>query len=127
MKPETADALKHAREHLVIARKVFPISAGTAGKEAYLGALAAARALTFELLNKGPKTHSGVRTLVHHLVRDGLEIDFRLLAIFDQGFDLKVEADYGDPLSIDSSRAQLTIDAADAFVFRIEQILADRT
>lgn len=127
MKPETADALEHAREHLVIARKIFPVSASAAGREAYLAALAAARGLSFELLNKGPKTHKGVKALVHELVRGGLEIDFHLLAIFDVGFDVKVEADYGDPTSISPSQAQQTIDMAGAFIVCVEKILSDRS
>jgi len=125
LKPETADALEHAREHLAIARKVLAVSASAAGREAYLAALAAARGLTFELLNKGPKTHRGVKTLMHELVRDGLNIEPHLLSIFDEGFDLKVEADYGDPASIDALRAQQTINMADAFIARVEHILSN--
>ena len=126
MKPEAADALEHAKAHLTIARKVLQISASAAGREAYLAALTAARGLTFELLSKGPRTHSGVKALMHALVRDGLEIDSRLLTIFDEGFDLKVEADYGDPTAVSALLAEKTIDMAEVFVARVEQILADR-
>jgi len=127
LKLEAADALEHARAHLTISRKVLQISASAAGREAYLAALTAARGLTFELLNKGPKTHKGVRALMHELVRSGLKIDSDLLAIFDKGFDVKVEADYGDPTAVSTLQAQTTIAMAEAFIARVEQILADRT
>jgi uncharacterized protein (UPF0332 family) len=126
LKPETADALEHAKQHLVLARKIFAVSASVAGREGYLAALTAARGLTFEFLNKGPKTHKGVKALIHELVKDGLGIESGLLTIFDIGFDLKVTADYGDPGTVSELQAQQTIDMAEAFVTRVEQILADR-
>jgi uncharacterized protein (UPF0332 family) len=126
LKPETADALEHAKQHLALARRASEFSASMSGREGYLAALTAGRGLTFELLDKGPKTHKGVKALIHALVKDGLEIDLRLLAIFDEGFDLKVTADYGDPRDVNALQAQQTIDMAEAFVARVEQILKDR-
>jgi uncharacterized protein (UPF0332 family) len=127
LKPETADALENAREHLNLARRLFPASASAAGREGYLAALTAARGLTFELKNKGPKSHSGVKALVHELVRDGLDIDRLLLNVFDKGFELKVTADYGDPRAVGELQSQRIIDMAETFVERVEQILTSRT
>ena len=127
MKPETADALEHAKRHLALARRALEISASIAGREGYLAALTAGRGLTFELLNKGLKTHKGVKMLIHELVKDGVKIDQRLLAISEDGFNLKVTADYGDPEDVSALQAQQTIDMAEAFVARVEQILTDRT
>lgn len=107
MKPATAEALDFAKKHLERARVTSGLGVpSVSGREAYLAALAAARGLAFELRGKGPKTHKGVRVLLHDIVKDGAAIDRSLLAIFDQGFDLKVEADYGDPGAVTEEEAR---------------------
>lgn len=128
MKPETEDALATAREHLQEADKILAIGLpSVAGRQAYLAALTAARGLSFELRNKGPKSHKGVKTLIHELVHEGVPIERELLDIFDEGFRLKVEADYGDPSKITAEGAQQAIDMATDLIGRIQSILSSRT
>lgn len=127
MKPETEDALRAAREHLNEANKILGIGLpSVAGRQAYLAALTAVRGLVFELRDKGPKSHKGVKALVHELVKEGAPIERELLDIFDEGFDLKVEADYGDPSKITEGEAQRAIDMATRLLARIESIMAER-
>ena len=107
MKPETADALARARAHLTEAERILEIEIpSVAGRQAYLATLTAARGLVFELLGKGPKSHKGIKALAHELIRDGLPIDRSLLSVLDSGFDLKIEADYGDPANIGEAEAR---------------------
>lgn len=127
MKPETAEELGFAKQHLERARVTSGLGIpSVSGREAYLAALAAARGLAFELRGKGPKTHKGARALLHDIVRDGAAIDRSLLAIFDQGFDLKVEADYGNPSAVTDKEAQQALDMATQLIAQIEALLAAR-
>lgn len=127
MKSETAAELNFAKQHLEAATKSAGLGlANISGREAYLAALAAARGLTFELRGKGPKTHKGVRALLHEIVKDGAAIDWSLLAIFDEGFDLKVQADYGDPSMVTDEEAQQALDMATQLIAQIETLLMAR-
>jgi uncharacterized protein (UPF0332 family) len=127
LKPETADALAVAREHLDEARKILDVGLpGAAGREAYLAALTAARGLVFELKNKGPKSHKGVKALIHEVVKDGIPIERELLDIFDEGFQLKLQADYVDPRKITEAGARRILEMAASLIARIESILAER-
>lgn len=127
MKPETEDALSVAREHLDEARKILAIGlAGVAGREAYIGALTAARGLVFELKHKGPKSHKGVKTVIHELVKEGIPIERELLDIFDEGFQLKLQADYVDPRKITETGARRAVEMATRLIGRVETILAER-
>jgi uncharacterized protein (UPF0332 family) len=127
LKPETEDALSVAREHLDTARKVLDAGLpSVGGREAYLAALTAARGLVFELKNKGPKSHKGVKALIHELVKGGIPIERDLLDIFDEGFQLKLQADYVDPRKITEAGARRTFEMATSLIARIESILAER-
>jgi len=124
LKPETANALQYAKEHLAKAQKIADIGiASVAGREAYIAALSAARALTFELRGKGPKTHKGVRALMHEIVRDGVEISPTLLMILSRGFELKIQADYGDPRKVTAEEARQAIAMASDLIAQIERLL----
>ncbi len=69
MKPETEDALARAHAHLAEAGKILDIEIpSVAARQAYLAALSAARGLVFEFLGKGPKSHKGLKALIHKLV-----------------------------------------------------------
>jgi len=63
---------------------------------------------------------------MHELVRDGIEIDRNLLTIFDDGFELKVEADYGDPANITDEDAYRTIQMAHDLIGQVDTILKER-
>jgi uncharacterized protein (UPF0332 family) len=127
LKEETERALSSAHKHLLRAEKTLQIHlADIAAREAYSAALMAAMAIVFEFSGKGPKTHSGTKAVLHELVRDGVPIDRELLAIFDEGFELKAEADYGDPDRIATSDATSAIAAAKKFVAQAQTILESR-
>jgi len=128
LKPETTDAIAHADAYLVEAVKILEIGIpSVAGRQAYLAALTAARGLVFELRGKGPKTHKGVKAEMHELVRNGLPLDRRHLSIFDSGFELKLEADYGNPEAIGSESARDVIETASALIAQIKEILLARS
>lgn len=117
----------HARTHLEEAIKVLEIGLPSlAARQAYLAALTAARGIVFEETDKGPKTHKGVKQLIHQLVHDGLPIEQQLLEIFDEGFEMKLEADYGNPAKIRQGDATKAIDMATRLIADIEQILCKR-
>lgn len=125
MKPESAAEMQHSRRQLAEAIKIADVGIpSVAGRQAYLAALSAGRALAFELRNKGPKTHKGVKVVLHEIVKDGAAIDAKLLSIFDEGFDLKVAADYGDPGEITDDDCRRIVDMAAKLIAQIEAILA---
>ncbi|HEY8698111.1 MAG TPA: HEPN domain-containing protein [Rhizomicrobium sp.] len=97
-----------------------------AGRQADIAALTAVRGLVFELRGKGPKSHKGVKALVHEVVKEGVPIERDLLDIFDEGFGLKVVADYGNPSKITEGDARRSIDMATRLLARIESILAEK-
>ncbi len=124
MKPATRDALEHARAHLDEAVKVMEIGlASLAARQAYLAALTAARGIVFETTGQGPKTHRGVKRLIHRLVHEGLPIQQELLSIFDDGFEMKLEADYGNPEKITREAANAAVDMAPRLIADIERTL----
>lgn len=60
---------------------------------------------------------------MHELVHDGLPIEQRLLEIFDEGFEMKLEADYGNPDKIQTGDARAAIDKARRLIADITRIL----
>jgi uncharacterized protein (UPF0332 family) len=124
LKPATRDALSHARIHLEEAIKVLAIGLPSlAARQANIAALTAARVFVFERTDKGPKTHKGVKRLMHQLVHEGASIQASLLDIFDDGFEMKLEADYGDPAKIGQEDASAAIEMATHLIADIERIV----
>ena len=121
MTPEAADYLRHAKISLATAQKalsgeIFPIAA----REAYIATPNAARAIVFERLAIASKTHSGTRSLLHQLVREGLNIDRRTLDVMSDGSDIKTSSDYGPYEDVQSDQAEDIVRRAQAFLSVIE-------
>jgi uncharacterized protein (UPF0332 family) len=64
-----------------------------AGREAYLAGFHAAQALISEQTGRSVKTHTGVRTEFHRLVRNEARVDDELRAFLGFAFNLKAIAD----------------------------------
>jgi len=123
--PEAADYLRHAKLALANAQKAFSGNLFTiAAREAYIAALNAARAIVFEKLTIASKTHSGTRSLLHQLVREGLDIDRDTLDALTDGFKVKTNADYGPYEEIGSAKAEDVLRRAGALVSFINSVLA---
>ncbi len=107
MTPEAADYLRHAKISLATAQKALSGEIFTlAAREAYIAALNAARAIIFEKPTIASKTHSGTRSLLHQLVRDGLNVDRGTLDVLAEGFDVKTSADYGPYEEVGEGKAE---------------------
>jgi uncharacterized protein (UPF0332 family) len=88
-----------------------------AARNAYLAALNAARAIIFDKTTTAPKTHSGARSKLHELVRQGLPLDQELARFLSEGFDMKQNVDYGpESAHVTREEAQDYLDRAAAFI-----------
>jgi len=95
-----------------------------AGREAYIAALNAARAIIFERMTVAPKQHSTTKRYVHELVhKQQLDIDRDTLDILREGFDVKVSADYGPYMEVPELKAEALVQRAELFVERIGKAL----
>jgi uncharacterized protein (UPF0332 family) len=128
VKPETREALARRGKALAKANRILESGMpDVAARPAYIASLTAARGLIYEMRGRAPKTHTGVKSVVHELVREGLNLDRRLLDILEYGFELKVTADYGDPDQISEPEAKRAIDLAAEFIAATDNILARNT
>lgn len=97
MKPESLAYLKAADDFLADAFRV--LQAGfeeIAVRESYLAALNAARAAIFEFTDKTTKTHTGTRAEFLKIIHDGtLAFDPEVAQFLTEGFDIKMNVDYG--------------------------------
>ena len=124
MTPEAADYLQHNKISLQEAKTALAANIyRMAAREAYIAALNAARAIVFEKKTIASKSHSGTRSLVHELVRDGLKIDRDVLDILSKGFKLKTIADYGPHEDVGEATATDFVGRAERFVEQIESEL----
>lgn len=125
MTPEAADYLRHSKISLATAQKALSAEIFTiAAREAYIAALNAARAAIFEKRTIASKSHSGTRSLLHQLVRDGLNIDRRTLDVMSEGFDVKTNNDYGPYEDVDADTATDIVRRAEVLISLIEAELA---
>ncbi|HEY1963169.1 MAG TPA: HEPN domain-containing protein [Rhizomicrobium sp.] len=125
MKAQTARALARARAALEKAQKLLSLEMfDIAGRQAYIASLTAARALAFEQTGKAPKTHKGVKSIMHQMVRQGLPIERSLLVVLEYGFELKNTADYGEAERIQMADAERVCQLASGFIERIEQLIS---
>lgn len=65
-----------------------------AGRTAYLAGFHAAQALISEKTGRGVKTHKGVNTELHRLIKGDARIDDELRAFLGFAYSLKAIADY---------------------------------
>jgi uncharacterized protein (UPF0332 family) len=125
MKAESERLIVRAKQALAKAEKILDMEiCDVAARQAYIAALAASRALTYEQFGRAPRTHKGMKSLMHDLARRDPRIDRRLLGILEYGFGLKVTADYGDAEQISVLEARRAIELAQGFIETIEKILA---
>ena len=96
MKPETAQFLDYARDMLGRANRM--LLAGLyddAGRGAYLVCFHTAQAVIFEREGRVMKTHRGVQTAFHRLMRNDARVDLRLVTVLPRSYKFKSIADYG--------------------------------
>lgn len=117
MNAEARRLFEFAEKKLAGAEKVLTIELyEVAGREAYLAALAAARAVIVNTGKKSPKTHDGARTVFAALIREGLAFDNRLAKFLADGYEIKSAADYADGAPVGRRDAEDAIRTAQAFL-----------
>jgi uncharacterized protein (UPF0332 family) len=124
MKPESRDYLGKAKQKLDRAERALRAQmTDIAAREAYLAALAAARAAIFELEQVVTKTHAGAGQKFHELVGRRQLIAADLMTVLDDGRDIKSAVDY-DTSPLPSAEASLKyVERAQQFVAAIEAML----
>lgn len=125
MKPQTERALTRAKLALAKAQKLLELEMfDIAGRQAYIASLTAARAFIYERTGKSSKTHKGVKSVMHRMVREGIPIERALLVALEYGFELKNIADYGEAERVSVQEAGKGLQLAKEFVVRIEQLIS---
>jgi uncharacterized protein (UPF0332 family) len=125
--PEADGHLRKARKELAKALSVLKQLDyyDEAGRLAYLAAFHAAQALIVERTSRTAKTHAGVHSQFHRLIRDDPRFDAELRGFLSDGFDLKTVSDYGVGLdaTVSPDEAKTAIATATRFVNCISEIL----
>jgi len=124
--PETSLFLAKARRLLGEAEGMLSIHYNeAAGRTAYLAGYHAAQALISERTGRAVKTHSGVRTEFHRLIRGDTHFDDTLRDFLGSTYNLKAIADYetGPGSQVLPERAARAIAEAKQFVAKIAAIL----
>jgi uncharacterized protein (UPF0332 family) len=124
--PEAELSLEKARQCLSTARAELEINpSGEAGRNAYLAAFHAARALIFERTGKVVKSHQGVQRELTRLAKDEPSIDKSFPAFLSQAYNLKAVAEYeaGPGAIVPPQRAATVIEIAARFVECINKML----
>ena len=95
-----------------------------AGRAAYLAGFHAAQALISERTGRSVKTHAGVNTEFHRLVRGDASIDDELRAFLGRTYQLKAIADYeaGPGAKVSPELATEAIATAKRFVARLAEL-----
>jgi uncharacterized protein (UPF0332 family) len=117
MSPEAVDYFETAKLQLQEAEEV--LAAGlyrVAARLAYDVALSSARAIIFEKTQQAPKTHSGVRNQLAKLEHEGLPLEDGLLKFLADGFEIKVDFDYGPFTPSSKEKAEHALARARAFL-----------
>jgi uncharacterized protein (UPF0332 family) len=95
MKPPTARYLDKANKLLKEAETMVGIGlSAAAGRSAYLAGFHAAQALIFERQGRAMKTHSGVQTEFHRLIKNDVRFDENIRTFLSRAYNLKAVADY---------------------------------
>jgi uncharacterized protein (UPF0332 family) len=124
--PETSLFLAKARRLLGEADGMLSMNYNeAAGRTAYLAGYHAAQALISERTGRAVKTHKGVRTEFHRLIRDDTRFDGTLRDFLGSTYNLKAIADYetGDGSTVLPERAARAIDEAKQFVAKVAAML----
>jgi|SRR6185312_16816495 len=116
MSPESVNYLETAKLQLREAEEVLADGHyRVAARLAYDVALSAARAIIFEKTHEAPKTHSGVRNQLAKLKHEGLPLEDGLLKFLADGFETKIDFDYGPFSPVSRPEAEDAMARARAF------------
>lgn len=98
-----------------------------AGRAAYLAGFHAAQALISERTGRGVKTHSGVNTEFHRLVRNDARVNDTLRGFLGFAYSLKALADYeiGPDVGVSPEVAGDAIETAKHFVAKMAELVGD--
>ncbi len=98
-----------------------------AGRTAYLAGYNAAQALISERTGRSAKTHKGVNTEFHRLVRGDIRFDDRLRNFLGLTYNLKAIADYetGPGSEVSPEQAAQAGEEARQFVAKIAEMLEE--
>ena len=119
MTPETGYFLAKARRLLDEAEGMLTMHYNeAAGRTAYLAGFHAAQALISDRTGRAVKTHGGVRTEFHRLIRGDSRFDDTLRDFLGSTYNLKAIADYetGPGSDVSPERASQAIAEAKVFV-----------
>jgi uncharacterized protein (UPF0332 family) len=124
--PETGLFLAKARRLLAEADGMLAMHYNeAAGRTAYLAGFHAAQALISDRTGRAVKTHSGVRTEFHRLIRGDTRFDDTLRDFLGSTYNLKAIADYetGPGSDVSPERAAQAIEAAMLLVAKVAEML----
>jgi uncharacterized protein (UPF0332 family) len=124
--PETGLFLAKARRLLAEADGMLAMHYNeAAGRTAYLAGFHAAQALISDRTGRAVKTHSGVRTEFHRLIRGDTRFDDTLRDFLGSTYNLKAIADYetGPGSDVSPERAAQAIEAAKLLVAKVAEML----
>jgi uncharacterized protein (UPF0332 family) len=124
--PETGFFLAKARRLLGEAEGMLAIHYNeAAGRTAYLAGFHAAQAVISDRTGRAVKTHSGVRTEFHRLIRGDTRFDGTLRDFLGSTYNLKAIADYetGPGSDVSPERAAQAIVEAKLFVAAVAALL----
>jgi uncharacterized protein (UPF0332 family) len=93
-----------------------------AARLAYDVALSSARVIIFEKTRQAPKTHSGVRTQLAKLEHEGLPLEDGLRKFLADGFEAKIDFDYGPFSPVSKEEAEIAMAGARDFLAAARKI-----
>lgn len=126
MTPEAGHFLAKARRLLAEADGMITLRYNeAAGRTAYLAGFHAAQALISERTGRAVKTHGGVRSEFHRLIRGETRFDTLLRDFLGATYNLKAIADYeaGPGSDVPPERAVRAIAEATRFVTTVAALL----
>jgi uncharacterized protein (UPF0332 family) len=119
------DPLAWARKALAQARQILDMGMPEiAARQAYTASARASVALIQHSGLDAPKTHNGIKSMMHDLLRQGVGLDRSALDILEHGYGFKFSADYGDPEEVSDAEARDAIRLAAELIEEIERILS---
>ncbi len=125
MKPESRNYLSKAKQKLDRAERAAQAQLpDIAAREAYFAALAATRALIFESAEFVTKTHVGASKKFHEAVAQRKLIADDLMAVLDDGREIKSVVDYDIGPLPSAEVASAYLSRTRKFVAAIEALLA---
>jgi uncharacterized protein (UPF0332 family) len=127
--PETGFFLAKARRLLAEAEGMLTTLHynEAAGRTAYLAGFHAAQALISDRTGRTVKTHNGVRTEFHRLIRGDTRFDDTLREFLGSTYNLKAIADYetGPNSDVSPERAGRAISEARLLIARVAEIVGE--